>query len=252
MDPLENDKRFDSVLQQWGRAQPALPSSEAQQLVARIIQAAAEPVVPAAAAKRGWKRAIAWSLATGSVAIAALFAMWRQFPPQEDSRAALVQAATLPVGHVTTLTSQSEALFENRLRWIADANRELLLGIDDTGTSSELDRPKVAVHVVVFRRAVGSTHWNTTWKTSIVLRNDEPVQIDMPQDHSHLRLWAHILPDQMVAVDSDYRRDHHATSDWHTSTVPLAPIPEMVLSSVDGEGEVQVWQSAIVFGKEAL
>lgn len=119
-------------------------------------------------------------------------AVWRneiaEFGPSRRAEMATVFLAT-------------ERLFGGHLAWVAETGREVRLGLHEEGGPSA-DRPLVAIRVWVARRAAASSPWSQVWSVDLVGRSDEFIHI--PLDAAgELHLWAFVLPDGMVAVDTD-------------------------------------------------
>ena len=102
------------------------------------------------------------------------------------------------------LFDEMHRLFDDRLRWMADFNGNVSVGVDELPGGTDADTTPIAMRLVVVARHTGETTWRPVWSSDVLLRADERVQIAADGDDAgRMTLWAHSLADGNVAVEAD-------------------------------------------------
>lgn len=97
------------------------------------------------------------------------------------------------------LIAETNDVFDDRLTWIADGEREVSLSIDDR---EALESQFLLVRIVIAERGSSTSDWETVWQTDVIARDAALVEIAPEQlDGSSLALWAHVISDGEVAVE---------------------------------------------------
>lgn len=145
---------------------------------------------------------------------------------------------------MATVFLATERLFGRHLAWVAEMGSEVRLGLNvDCGPSA--DRPLVAIRVWVARRAAVNSSWSQVWSVDLVGRSDEFIHI--PLDAAgDLHLWAFVLPDGMVAVDTDLAVKGAAAAGGVAANVCPPATPVLISSWTDRGVEYGVFQAAAV------
>jgi hypothetical protein len=125
--------------------------------------------------------------------------------PLDDSRAvrwAEISPEALQEGR--ELYAEVDRLFVDRLRWVAQSNGDVLLGVDAAqGRVGEPSSPAV-VKLVVLARGFGQPDWRRVWQTDVILRSEEAVEVTTDQNAvDRVALWVYALADGRIAVDTD-------------------------------------------------
>ena len=132
------------------------------------------------------------------------------------------------------LLSEANALFDNRIAWIADGERDVSLDVleEDTSKAGEF----MLIRVVVAKRVTPDDPWSTVWQTDVISRSEALVEIAAKQlNGSSLALWTYPMSDGEVAVDMDLILNHEMQQQSSSSMVLRAGHPTRVdCSAVDG------------------
>jgi hypothetical protein len=158
-------------------------------------------------------------------------------------KTAAPDASQLPREHLQTLHSEMDRLFADRLAWLAETNQEVFLGL---GESYAVHGPRIALRVIVLKRASNAKSWQEIWAGDVVSRPEELVQLSTTREASRLSLWTHVLPDGAVAVDTKLDIGGNGPV-WTSSSVQKPQVPQQVISARAQGGEFQVWQTATLF-----
>jgi hypothetical protein len=245
----EPNTQLDQRLRQW--ADEREPGSDRlarlrQAILAQTAHATATP----AATLQWWQsvsgRALAAALTV--LAIVAALTLWPRTPTARPL-AEPSPGSPVPQAHLQALVSEMERVFDRRLVWVAETNREVLLGIEDADTSSA--GPHVAVRVVVLQRSSSAEPWQAVWTGDVAGRSEELVRVTSPRDGSRLNLWTHVLPDGAVSVDTELAVGESGST-WKSTSVQQPQVPQRILSTRQGTSEFQVWQTAAILQEGAL
>jgi hypothetical protein len=165
--------------------------------------------------------------------------------PPDASLGAAVMAAK------RQLLTETNALFDDRLAWIADGEHEVSLEVREQAAQD--DGEFMLVRVVVAQRTSPDSPWSTVWQTDVISRSEALVEVTPTQlDGSTLALWTYRLPDGKVAVDMDLMLDQNTWTQVSSSTVLHAGQPTRVgcstscaLTSIEGGAEQCVFQTVM-------
>jgi hypothetical protein len=167
--------------------------------------------------------------------------------PRTVARRGWPSAASLPMELVVAkqrLLNETNALFDNRLTWIAEGNHDVLLKVrerDEAGTEGFM-----LVRVVVAQRTASHSGWSTVWQRDVIARPEAVVEFPLSElDGSTLVLWTHQVTDSEIAIEMDLLLDQLTQPDSSSSTVLRIGEPKQVAcSAVDGS-ERCVFQTVV-------
>lgn len=159
------------------------------------------------------------------------------YPPD-----AAVGADVLAARH--KLLTETNALFDNQLSWIAEGAREVSLEVSDHVASG--DSEFLLVRVVVGQRSAADSVWSTVWQTDVIARNDALIEIAPEQlGGSSLALWAHVISEGEVAVEMDLSFANGSQSPPAAITVLRSGQPTRVSCTSENGVEWCVFQTAM-------
>jgi hypothetical protein len=163
----------------------------------------ARAIGPAAIPPRDrWSERAKW-FAAGLAA--ALAIAWLSWPARHDDAPAdwppSVRFAAGQIAEKTALVAGMEATFGDALAWIAEHDRRVDVGLVPGRAGGG---GPVAVRIVVLVRRVGEAAWQPAWRSDVVARDEQVVDVPTGRGGSgRLRLWAHALPDGAFAIDGE-------------------------------------------------
>jgi hypothetical protein len=171
---------------------------------------------------------------------------------REDSPEPLPPLARFQESQLTgkaSLLAAAEELFNGHLAWVAEDGREVQLGLSDAAVPRQA-RP-LAIRVVVLARKTGNGDWKPLWETDLVTHDEQLVEL-APQAAAgaRLRLWAHPLPDGMIAVDADFVLKGTVPLRSSSSGIQPGGVPQRVFSLQTDDAEYRIYQTvAMLTGK---
>ncbi|MHC4180821.1 MAG: hypothetical protein ACYSWU_25255 [Planctomycetota bacterium] len=270
----ERDENLDRLLRDWAAgAQPDEAHLEA--LRERISQAAdqlegagAEVIsVPKAAPTATWPRRLAWFTlgAAAAAAILAAVVVLSRLGPRQGTDTSGEELAEVPpearldrrelVAQATLLAAMKE-VFADRLTWLAETDGRVVLGIESEARASPDGSQPITVRLVVMSRRPGETTWRHRWNVDCIAQDEQLVEL-APQGGPQTRvaLWAHLLPDGMIAVDTNLdlgARDEGRDPQRSTLDTQLfePQVPQRILDLRADDVEYRVFQTVAVLPKE--
>lgn len=137
--------------------------------------------------------------------------------------------------------------FPNDLLWVSETEGEIHIGLrSDSEQSLAVDQPaaELAVRIVVTARQKDQPQWKTLCSADVVIEPQELVEVPLEtKGGGKLAVWTCVLPDGMVAVDTDISlpgiRGLHASA----STVQREGVPCRADSSAADGWEYRVFQT---------
>jgi len=252
--------KMDRLLRDWAaRQRPGEASPEA--IKDQVLQAAAESVgttsIPST--KRRWSARLVWvgvGVAASLLAAAILIRAWsaggREEGLRADNRDPLPGAAsdTPELALKAALFSEMAGIFEGNLAWLAETDGKVILGVESQPRRTEMDAEPITIRVVAMVRKPGQTAWEQRWSVDCIVRNEELAEFSPPDTGGdELAIWAHVLPDGVIAVDSSLRWENNGGQTMSQSTIHQSRAPQVFEFRTD-QAEYQVFQTAARLPKE--
>jgi len=278
MNTEHDDKQLDDLLQQW-----ATDSTSAERLADlndQIVASLAVPTKPSAFTTRqdeqvlpSLSRSVAQQLPANQSRWASGFALGVVVTTLLSVSFLLLQgdrAVVLPVDegppeyawlqndqlhNKAVLLSEMEKMFDRQLVWLAETDDRMTFALSDPSNTTEgsSDRNRLAVRVVVERRAAGSGEWQPAWTMDVVSRSEEMISLSSQELEGHqLRLWTYCLPDGMIAVDSEFQLQGAESLLSEASQLHPDDTPVKVLTSRNNGTEFRVFQSVAVLDRKVI
>jgi len=265
-----DEKKIDRLLCDWSAGERA-DLQHLHRLAERIksaIDAQVAPdsqygplVAPTPTVNAGWRTPlVCFSLGVAAtVLVTGLGIAWfvaREKPialPEPAETTTFAQIDTGQIHNRATLFRELNEFYAGNLAWMAEVDGRVVLRVDSAKIGSpsspiqtnDARERSVTVRVVVIARAAGDQRWQTLWKADVISENDQFVQIG-PSDGAKrdLSLWAHLLPDGSVAVDTSISLE--AGNQESYSGVQRPSVPERILTRKSGNIEYRVFQTVAV------
>jgi hypothetical protein len=216
------------------------------------------------AAPGRWQSRALW-FAIGAVA-ALLLAMVsiRLWSPQRPEvgghdpppRSGGVQAAITPdqVARDTKLFAELDRMFGRQLRWVAESDGSMELGIEpDAAAAPPANSKPVTIRFTVVKRVPGDRDWSVVWTVNLVARNEQLVQLQPAQaDSPSLMVWAYPLPDGKIACDTEWSLGGSGRLQGKASELQSAGDVRELASAADGGVEYRVYQAVQLLDHEVI
>ncbi len=248
------DDRLDNLLRLWA-SRYDLDETHARRLANQIIEELGRPSTPEVAAPeekrhvvpRRWKLASAMAAAAALLLVATVASLLSRWPGAANSDVAavppvaLIRESELSAG--TRLFCESEWLFGNDLRWIAESRNGVRMEIRHAAEGTIPGTAPLLIRIVVTKRNDGGTRWEQVQETVVLTRNEQLIELaEDPKTANRLTLWGYTLPDGKIALDASI----HLSAPIHAAiniTNILDPgTPKRVFSLKTGDGEYRIYE----------
>ena len=243
---------LDSDLKDWAARQEP-PPGHLDGLAARVTaETARRRYAIATASAPAWMPFLGklGYAVTGAVVAAVVLALcMRHGAPrtghaESDALARLAAPTVEQVSAERRLFAETARLFPQRLRWIAQSNGDMGLGVEAADQDWTCDTPPMLVRLVVVSRKNGEAVWRQAWSTDVVLRGEDMAEIAPNRDSANrLTLWVYPLQDGRVAVDTGVELDKPLKIASRLNAVVKAGEPAEVATVRSGDMEYRVFQT---------
>jgi hypothetical protein len=251
---MKKDK-LDSLLHDWAARHAGDPAAR-ETLAESVCRQLASPLAPAThrpppATRRqrlsGRVIYVACGFAAGLFVAAGLFfaSPWGRGPVVPDSTAEIALLSASEIRRSGELFRRMEELFPGDLRWIAEANGEVSLGLGQVSAATGSRAAPLLVRTVVLQRKRGESSWSTVFTADVLSRSEELVEVSPGQKPAgRLLVWAYRLPDGNVAVDANLRLAESPAASVDVTNVLAPGRATQVLTTRTADAEFRVFQVA--------
>lgn len=182
-----------------------------------------------------------------AVTALALVALLRPGTGEEDRLSSVCMSSSGQLDRDVTaqkLFKEVSRLFPHQLRWIAQSNGDVGLGLESDATGSIPDTPAMSIRLVVLSRKTSETKWREAWATDIIVHAEDMVDIT-PSRHSNNRMhfWVFPLENGKVAVETDLALEQPLTLSSRLNTVVEIGKPTEVATVRMGDAEYKIFQT---------
>lgn len=149
------------------------------------------------------------------------------------------------------LFAEVKRVFSDQLAWMAEAEGNVVLGLEGGAPASAENGSPIAVRLVIAARGPGEVRWRRCWSVDCIVRDEQFVEFGPEDGSKHpLALWVHRLGDGMIAIDTSLGRaaSPHRSS-WHSS-VQRPGVPHHVFDFHRDRTQYRVFQTAASLPKE--
>jgi len=246
----DDSEQLDDLLKRWASmktSSPAKLSRLKDQILAEVSAeppaGLARPIEPTSNDSRRWPVILIAMLCIGICFLAFLKppAEVDSFDETSPTYAGLAEKELL---EKATLIRETSALFERQLGWLAETGGQMEMGVLDRALWEE-SQP-IAVRLVIERRRPGDRTWSLFCQVDVLAFSEEVVRVSPQcQNAAELTLWSYVLPDGLVAIDTNLSLAENALS-LSTNQLHEDAGPRELMAVSHGQYEFRVFQSAAV------
>ena len=239
--------KLDKVLKQWAAAH-ATSEEHARKLADQIgdeLTAGGSPVldpavdgrVPIPHRRKPAYAALGIAAALLIAATVSLLSRWASVP--ED----LASIGPSELQASARLFHEMEMLFADDLRWVADSDNEVRLGVRPVSGGPIARATPLLIRVLVLQRNSSEASWHEVMKADVLTRSQELVEVvPDPKLDNRLLLWAYVIPDGKVAIDSSIRLTTPIRASVDVTNVLTPGKPANVFSLETEDAEYRIFQ----------
>ncbi len=249
---------LDNLLKQWATTH-ATTEEHTRELADRIVDELATngtPVLDPAVDRRvlaPQRRKLAYASVgiAAALLIVATVCVWSNWPSVPEEVVSHDEDTSSPIGPIgqselqasARLFHEMETLFADDLRWVADSNNEVRLGIRPVSGGPIACATPLLIRVLVIHRNRGETSWHELMRADVLTRSQELVEAvpDTKLDN-RLLLWAYVVPDGKVVIDLRIRLTEPIRAYVDVTNVLSPGKPAKVFSLETEDAEYQVFQ----------
>jgi hypothetical protein len=158
------------------------------------------------------------------------------------------------LAHDAKLFAELERMFGPQLRWVAEAEGAIEMGIEPDATAApSVDSQPVTLRLTVVRRGPGEVNWSVMWSVNVLARSEQLVTLPRTTVESpSLLVWTYLLPDGKIACDAELswggQEGFHVTA----SELQTAGDIREVAAEEDGGVEYRVFQTVQLLDDEVI
>ncbi len=169
-------------------------------------------------------------------------------PSGNDFGASFAAVTAGDLEKVQRLYKETQLLFEDRLRWVAESNGDIGMGVEAIADGSVASSPMFVRLTVVARQADGE-QWEPLWNTDVLVHGQEMVEmVPNPKKKNKLALWVYELEDGKLATDTKLSL-HVPVQLASTVTAVVSPgEPTQITSVRTADSEYRVFQTVVPLG----
>ncbi|MFA7158650.1 MAG: hypothetical protein WC299_05050 [Kiritimatiellia bacterium] len=192
--------------------------------------------------------------AAAAAAIIAFFTVWHLADMGSALKGEDVFAKIVFTGGQITegrrLFGEYERLFFSQLRWLAECDGEIKLGVAPVPEKALGAEAPLYYRLVVVSRKHGKGAWRPVWSTDILLRPQELVRLTPGcRDKSSVALWIYPFADGKVMIDANMSLDIGRGITYRTSDILSLGKPGEVTAMRFEDREYRVFQTVILPGR---
>ncbi len=163
---------------------------------------------------------------------------------RDDTGQCLARISSDDANAIRSLYAETDHMFAEKLRWIAESNGNMGIGVESVLGGQANDSVPLLVRLTVVSRAAGESEWKREWNADVLLRGQEVAEIaPNPNTPNKLTLWAYPLEDGRVAIDTGFSLVAPVELASHSSAVASEGAPLELLSMKTGDVEYRVFQT---------
>lgn len=248
----QHPDQLDDLLRQWANGRSA-SEEQTRQLGDRITDSLGEEtfrVLDELAVERS--RAIrSRNVMAGISAVAALIliavigsSFLSRPPPPSEITPEFAWLTDQQIQQKRMLWADFDQTFDQRLTWIAETSDHVEFGLAEVDSPAPANSRPVAVRIVVARRSADGGSWQPVWAVDVVARSEQVVRLPRQSKNSaDLTMWAYVLPDGNVALDTTLEVGNHKLYPAGSSSMQQDRKPTRVFTQeIDGV-EYQIFQT---------
>jgi len=138
-----------------------------------------------------------------------------------------------------------QEMFPNHVRWVAESNGEVRLGLDENELAPATGRP-VALRLTVETRDSASQSWRQVSGVDVITHEQESVQLAL--DDVVLEFWIYELPDGKLAIEQRFDVGQPVQLSDFSVTAQDPRVAKELYWSRRGETEYRVLQTLTPLG----
>jgi hypothetical protein len=170
--------------------------------------------------------------------------LWRG-PVAPDSTVEIALFSASEIRNSDELFRRMEEVFPGDLRWIAETNGEVSLGLGQVSRAGPSGAAPLLVRTVVLERKRGEASWHRVFTADVLSRSEDLVEVSPgPKLAGRLLVWAYRLPDGNVAVDASLRWTDPLGLNVDLTNVLAPGRAAQVLATRTDDAEFRVLQAA--------
>ena len=167
-----------------------------------------------------------------------------------------VQAGITPEQLVreTKLFAELDRVFGRQLRWVAEWDGKVELGIEPDATAAvQANSKPVTIRFTVVKRGQSDRDWSVAWTVNLVVRNEQLVQLQPAEaDSPSLMVWIYTLADGKIACDADLSLGGSEGLHVKASELQSAGDVRELASTAEGGVEYRVYQAVQLLDPEVI
>lgn len=247
--------RLDTLLTGWAKRSEAGPERMSV-LRSRILEKvhvggeSKATIVPAVAALIPFRAKLRYAAIGAAVtaAVAIILSVREdrfQHPARGDEEGPRLALSESRAATGRRLFQELERLFPDRLRWVAESDGKVGLGVDGIPPGGARESPPVILRLVLTSREPGRAGWRAEWMTDVLVRGEDRIEVPLtPAPGSTLALWVYPLPDGAIAADTALSLHSPVRISTDVSTVMVQGTPVELAFVRAGNREYRVLQMA--------
>jgi hypothetical protein len=202
-----------------------------------------------------WSR-LGYAASGAAVALLTAFLYLRASTPAhiQDGSDRQVAIAAIPAAQIeksTRLLQNMNELFGDGLRWVAESDGEVGLGVDRLPGGVTEDMKPMLVRLVVVSRTSEESGWAPIWNADIIMKGEDLIQVAPNKNaDNRIALWVYPLSDGKISIDTDLELDVPLRLSSSRSMVVKQGEAREIMSITENGTEYKVFQSVSMLAPE--
>lgn len=246
----DGSEQLDDLLKRWASAKtpsPAKLSRLKEQILADVSAeppaGLARPIERSSQDSRRWPVILIAMLSVG-ICFFAFLKPPADVDPSDNAVPSYAGLDEKELADKATLLRETSALFERQLGWLAETGGQMEMGVLDRALWEE-SQP-IAVRLVIERRGPGDPEWSLFCQVDVLAFSEEVVRVSPQcQNAAELTIWSYVLPDGLVAIDTNLSFSENGLS-LSTNQLHEDADPRELMAVSHDRYEFRVFQSAAV------